>query len=100
MKSRIIEVGLALAAWAAALVAQAAFAPSVAEAGRYYLKRPPVTGGDPQITAALVIALVLAIAIELALVIYLSLPRRRGRTPSQVQTPQSIDVGDNERRAA
>jgi hypothetical protein len=99
MKSRIIEAGLALAAWAAALVAQGAFAP-VAEAGRYYLKQPPVTGGELHITTALVIALVLAIAIELALVVYFSLPRRRRTEPSQVQPPQNIDVRDDERNAA
>ena len=100
MKSRIIEAGLVLAAWAVTLVAQGAIAPSVAAAGRYYLRQPPVTGGDAQITAAAVVALVLAIAIEVALVVYFSLPRRRRAAPSQVQPPRSIDVKDDERRAA
>jgi hypothetical protein len=59
-----------------------------------------VTGGDPQITTAVVVALVLAIAIELALVVYFSLPRRRRRATSQVQPPKSVDAKDNERRAA
>jgi len=100
MKLRLSKaVRRVLVAFVSALASLLVFGVSVATAGPYYLHRPPVTIGNPSVTAV-AIAFALVLGIELALIVFLALPRKRRARSVRIESRRAEHEPEQTRKAA